>query len=234
MGRTAIATDDFTGDGPALGANWANLNTNWVTVSKTGGIVYGAQTGSPTGSTEGAARWVGAGTFTDDHYSSIVLTNLTNNGTDYVMGVCVRATAGTDSTRDYFLAFVVHSGGGPTYTTKLAKIVNGSYTEIHSASVTWTATDRLELEVSGASGSIVLTVCKNGTALGGSFSQTGLTEAALTSGGAPGVIATGTSAIQGDDWEGGSYTADSGDPEGSLACGKLIGGGLLIKGVLVP
>lgn len=225
MSRSAVATDDFNRAGPALGANWANLYSSGIGDVVIGGSDYiGNNVGSDTG--EGAAaRWVGTGTFADDQYSSLVLENLSwQSGLTHV-GVICRASADTEGDRDFYWAAVVYDGAGPSYRTEFGKIVDGTRTEFHTASVSWANGDRVELECEGTT----IRVLKNGTALGGSFTTT---DSAIASG-KPGVCASGTPSARGDDWEGGDIVA-AGDPEGSLAGGKLIGGGLLIKGVLVP
>jgi hypothetical protein len=196
VARTSIATDNF--NRASLDANWAQLNSFWGSIGITASTrVYGSVDRTP--GDGAAARWVGAGTFTDDQYSSLVVGALTWLTTSYNIGVICRASADTDGTRDYYGASVCMDAAGPTYTTVLYKVVNGTITTLHSAAATWAVSDRIELEVEGTT----LRVCKNGTALGGSFTQT---DSSLSTG-APGVALGGGTTIYGDDWEAGTITA---------------------------
>ena len=211
--RTTVVTDSF--NRAALGSNWLQLDTWHGSVSIYNSTnVYSGQ--SQQIGDWPAARYIGTdgseeagqvmtGSFTDDQYSSLVISALAFQSAPYGHGVIVRASADVDSsntsTRDYYAVAVQNSTGGPTYPTVLYKVVNGTATTLHSASVVWAVNDRLELEVEGST----LRVCKNGTALGGSFTQT---DTALTTG-KPGVAmaAGGSSSILGDDWEGGNITS---------------------------
>lgn len=198
MPRTSIATDNFNRAGPALGSDWASLNDNWGSPQITAStLVYGGV--SQTDNNRQVARWVGAGTFTNDQYSSLVISSLAFNTGSFAHGVVVRASADVNANRDFYQACVEEDSSGPNYTTRLAKFVNGTYTLLHSASVAWTVGDRIELEVEGTT----LRVCKNGTPLGGSFTQT---DSDLSTGN-PGIAVSGDATVTSDDWEGGNITA---------------------------
>jgi hypothetical protein len=134
------------------------------------------------------------------------LVDLTFQSTGYYIGVAVRCSADTDGARDYYALIVSSDAAGPNYTTRLIKIVNGSATTLHSASVAWASGDTVELEVEGTT----LTGMKNGSALGGSFTQT---DTSLTTG-KPGILGatdTDTSAT-GKNWVGGNLTAGDSTP----------------------
>lgn len=192
MARTLVASDNF--NRAALGADWAQVcTTRGNIVINTSTRVWGEY--AAIGDDHPTAKWVGAGTFTDDQYSSAVLLDSTPTGSTYRFGVIVRASAGTNSTRDYYEAYVALITG--LVTTHLVKFVDGVATYIHtSSSPTWADNDRIELEVQGNT----LRVCKNGTPLGGSFTYTD-TTAPLTTG-LPGISVTNQMYL--DDWEGGS------------------------------
>lgn len=198
MARTLVASDNF--NRASLGADWAMVNTirgNVVIDSST--RVWGEY--AAIGDDHPTARWVGAGTFSDDQYSSAVIIDSTPPGSTYRFGVVVRASADTNGTRDYYEAYVALITG--LVTTHLTKVVNGTKTDIYvSSSPTWADNDRIELEVQGTT----LRVCKNGTPLGGSFTAT---DSSITTG-KPGLSVTNQMYL--DDWEGGDMTADGTAP----------------------
>lgn len=200
MARTSVATDNF--NRASLGADWAQLCSYNGTISTTGST-YIYASGYTTPGLTGAMRWVGAGTFTDDQYSSLVIGVLAYENVNINMGVIVRASADNDSTsalntRDFYGVSVCLDAGGPNYTTVLYKVVNGTVTSLNSGSASWAVNDRIELEVEGTT----LRVCKNGTALGGSWT---VTDSSLTTGN-PGVAMSsgGNASFYADDWEGGN------------------------------
>jgi hypothetical protein len=199
MARSSIATDDF--NRAAIGANWAQLNNDWGQVDTLGSTQV-AGNNAADGNNRPVARWVGAGTFTNDQYSSVEVSALSFQGANFFIGVIVRASGDVNAARDFYAAFVASDSAGPNYTVSLIKVVNGTTTVLHSAAIAWTANQRIELEAEGTS----LRVCKDGTPLGGSFTQT---DTDLASG-SPGI--TGThSTCPGDNWDGGNLVAASGD-----------------------
>jgi hypothetical protein len=203
--RTLIASDNFNRVGPALGANWAQLNPLNAGDVEIGGSDYIFNGFTAATGEGGAARWTGAGSFSNDQYASLVLDFIDDFiSTAYNVGPICRASADTEGGRDFYWAAVAcQAGGGGTWATSFGKIVNGVRTQFHSANVAWSVGDRIELEVEGTT----VRLCKNGTPLGGSFTTT---DSALSTG-KPGVHAAGSSAaIRGDDWEGGDITAAGG------------------------
>ena len=193
MARTSIATDNF--NRASLGSDWAQLNSATSDVTINSSIRIAGTSDQPV-SGAAAARWVGAGTFADDQYSSIEIIGLGHWTNQYHVGVIVRASADTGTGRDFYGASVEYDASSSPYPTRLYKIVNGTYTSIYSALVAWADGDKIELEVEGSE----LRVCKNGTPLGGSFTQT---DTSLTTG-APGVCVSGAGVAYGDNWEGGN------------------------------
>lgn len=215
MARTLVASDNF---------NRASLGTDWSQVCTIrGNIVINSSTRvwgeyAAIGDDHPTAKWVGAGTFTDDQYSSAVLLDSTPTGSTYRFGVIVRASAGTNATRDYYEAYVALITG--LVTTHLVKMVDGAVAYTYSSSSpTWADNDRIELEVQGNT----LRVCKNGTPLGGGFTYTDSSSPLTT--GLPGISVTNQMYL--DNWEGGNITAgDTAAPTltsptgtgGTLAC----------------
>lgn len=198
--RSLVASDAFSSAGALGSPNWQQMRTYGGTVTGTGSAIY--STGFVVvGADIGSARWIGSGSFTADQYSSIVLGGLTYGSSQQHVCALVRCSGGDDSssggaTRNYYVAGVQYDGAG-TYTTVLGRVVNGVFTSLHSAAQAWSNGDRLELEVEGTT----LRVCRNGTPLGGSFTQT---DSSLSSG-VPGVGGSGgDNTIVGDSWEGGN------------------------------
>lgn len=194
MARTLVASDGFTNL-----SNFTALNPLSNTLSISGGAFAGDFAATP-GQPEQAAvyRYSGAGSFADDQYSSVVIGGSTF-AFGYGVGVAVRCGTATGSSRNLYGVYV---GANANRTTHLYKIVAGTITILHSEDHAWVAGDRVELEVEGTT----LRVCKNGTALGGSFTQT---DTSLTTG-TPGISGAGNSGANGftgDDWEGGSLGA---------------------------
>lgn len=198
MARTAIATDDF--NRASLGANWSQI-ANGI-----GGSISINSSTRATGATgnyaeNAAARWVGAGTFTANQYAAAKLLNFDFQSANYWAGVIVRASGDTDAARDFYYAIVQMDGGGPSYTTRVGKVVNGTHTSLANVGQAWSVNDVISLEVEGTS----LRVFRNGTQI------TGLnaTDASLSTG-APGIILSQSFYL--DDFEGGNITGGGASP----------------------
>lgn len=193
MARTSIATDNF--NRASLGSDWTQLNTGAAgDVLLDSSIQIKGQYATQPTDQQGTARWVGAGSFTDDQYSQVKLVNpLDWNGATHRAGVIVRASADTGANRDYYEAYIAQDSG-TTPTTYLAKWVNGTRTGLYSAAQTWAANDTISLEAEGTT----LRVCRNGTPLGGSWT---VTDSSISTG-LPGVTMAGLTLA--DDWEGGN------------------------------
>jgi hypothetical protein len=182
MSRTVVATDNF--NRASLGANWEQVNPIAAVAQIVGSTAFA---GSVFGQ-EGTARWIGAGTFTADQCSSVVIFDTPTGSNNYGIGAVVRASGDIDGARDYYLALVAD-------TTYLLKIVNGSLSVLNIGSVTWTNGDRLEIEAEGTT----IRLCQNGSPLGGAWT---VTDTSLASG-QPGICGVGDPGIcTGDDWIG--------------------------------
>lgn len=216
MARIVVATDNFNRADGGPGSDWLRLTPATggdmnIVSNQIGG------TDAASGNLRPASRWNGAGTFTDDQYASIEVSALSFQGANFFIGVIVRASADLDANRDFYAAFVSSDSSGPNYLVSLIKVVNGTTTVLHSASVAWSVNQRIELEAVGTT----LTTMKDGVALGGSFTQT---DASLTTG-KPGI--TGTNAVcPGDNVELGNL----GTPTFTQVVGSTVGPGMAQAG----
>jgi hypothetical protein len=196
MARTPVATDDF--NRASLGTtNWTQINSFNGSITIFGSVRVGGSSAQPPAGAM-AAEW-DADTFADDQYALIVIDALGHVSRNQNIGVILRASADTDGDRDYYYVAVGGDTFGTTEETTFGKIINGTDTQFaQSTTPTWSTTETIELEAEGTT----LTVLKNGTALGGSFTTT---DSDLTSGFA-GIIGAGGDNVTGDDWEGGDIT----------------------------
>lgn len=208
MTRSAtIASDDF--NRASLGTtDWTQMNTALAgDVQIDSSIKIKGQFGTQATDQKATARWIGAGTFSNDHYSStLVVTTPTSSSTTNTIGAIGRAS-GSAGTRTFYEFFVEGDPTSPI--TTLNKWVNGTRTILAQATgVTWAANDLIEIECEGTT----IRGCKNNTVLGsGGFSFTTgstftVTDASISTG-APGVVVSGTAGIFGDDWKAGDMTA---------------------------
>ena len=192
MARNLIQSDNF--DRASLGADWQNLSAgirgNVVTLTST--VITGEYAGL--GVDHPAARWVGAGTFTNDQYSSLEIRGtLPPPGSTYRIGAIVRASADVNAARDYYEVYFNWNGSVTTY---LVKCVNGTVTTLMSTtSVAWSIGDLIELEVEGSQ----LRPCRNGTVIASLVT----TDTDITTG-QPGVSVT--QGMTGDNWTAGSIS----------------------------
>lgn len=209
MARIEIATDAFTYSNGSLstvsGGNWGELSTSGgygavaVTSNTAVGPGYGAN--SP------AARWIGAGTFTDNQYAAIDINfaGATGSGADFIMGVVLRATADQDATRDYYYGYVEDSWPNDARLLRIGKIVNGTNTSlgtVSSAAFGGTGTVRFTLEAE-TSGADVLLRAYAGASETPVLSVTDNSGTRLF-GGLPGVKSGSENTILGDNWAGGN------------------------------
>lgn len=194
MARTLIASDNA--NRASLGtSDWSQMNYGAAgDVQIDSSTRFKGQYGTQATDQKATARWIGAGSFTNDQYASVKLVNAPTSGSPgNTAGVCVRAS-GSAGTRTFYEAFVEANVTSPP--TSLSKWVSGTRTVLYSdTAITWAANDLLSLEVEGTT----LRVCKNGTAIGGSWT---VTDSSIATG-VPGVVMSGVY-IYGDDWEGGN------------------------------
>ena len=197
--------DDF--NRASLGTtNWTQMNTAWgnmTIVSSTN--VYG--NGGDSVMNVPIAKWIGTGTFTDDQYAKLVVSNLQNLASEaYSAGVCVEIT-GTDSSES---AYCVHVDGlnASPYHTRLWKIVSGTATSIATGTFAWVDGDTIQLNFKSSTGEV--SALRNGVALGSSFTHI-CSSSCPSTGGVPGINGGGTSTgFLGDNFEAGTITFGGG------------------------
>lgn len=194
--RTQVASDDFNRAGPGLGANWTQQNTIDGDVTIYGSVRANGANAQP-GQNRQAASWAGAGSFTNDQYSAIIIGGLSFLSNQYGIGTSVRSNGLTDASRSYYEVVIYADSGGPNYQTDVNKYVAGTYTNLASAtSPTWANGDEASIEVVGTT----ITIKKNGIALGGVFT---LTDSSLSTG-KPGITGAGGDTIYADSWQAGT------------------------------
>jgi hypothetical protein len=203
VARSQVITDNF--NRASLGANWQQLHPLWGDITINASTVVRGPNSTVIANAQ-AARWVGSGSVTNDQYAALKYVTVGGIGAaDYGVGVICRASTDTDGTRDFYY-FVVQDN----QVAELGKVVNGTATALHTASVTWASGDVVALEVEGTT----LRACKGTTPLGGSWTQT---DSSLTTGGV-GVLGMG--AIDGDDFDAGDITAAAAGPAAGSTRGQ--------------
>lgn len=200
MTRNVIQTDALTA---GVGGNWTQQETatRGNVVDDTGNSRVTGQF-SASGNDSPSMRWTGSGTFTNDQYSSVSLLGLSILTSTVRAGVRVRCGAGTETAGiSGYEAYIQYDGSG-TYTTILAMHNGATFTTLNSGTLAWANTDLISIEVQGTT----IRLCKNGTPIGGAWTQT---DSTLTTG-QPGVLVTASAFV--NTWEGGSITSSSGSP----------------------
>jgi hypothetical protein len=192
--RSSVATDNFN-RGTGLGANWTDLNGDWGNMEITSSTVYESTGGAGVNATP-VARWVGAGTFTDDQYAKAKwVVGPEFDGDAQLAGVIARASADLDANRDYYHAVIQNNApAANNRNVILGKITGGGHTQLAATSLAWAANDTVEIEAEGSS----ISSYRNGT-----LAAT-VTDSALATG-LPGI--TASDAQTGDDWEGGNLVS---------------------------
>lgn len=194
-----IASDSFGG---TLGNFTAtNIDIGGSTSINTGVVVSSA---AITLAGDGGASnvWSGSGTFDNWQRSKVTITtDFLSNA--YYSGAIVQATTDTNTNRDYYGGVVEHDSGGAK-TTRLFKVINGTYTSLATASVSWVNGDELWLDFDPATEE--LTMWREGTRI------TGLIDIPVggtaLSGGKPGFIVSsgGSTTAAIDNFSGGDLS----------------------------
>jgi hypothetical protein len=180
------ATDTFNNGG--VTADLSTYSANWTPQQRVLRVVSNALA-APADNQDGVSYW-NADAFNSDHYSQVVMTNITNYS-----GVVVRAsgTSGGGNCTGYLwlvqlgLVYRINSAGG-------------SFTQIDLGWPTPSIGDTVRLSVSGN----LLT----GTINGGS--ATSKSDPTYGSGGAAGVYLSGAAGAAIDTWEGGNVGGGGG------------------------
>ena len=189
-------------------------NSDWTETSGQP-YIFGNELGADNGGV--SLAYVNTETFSGDHYAEGTLT--TETSSNYI-GVAVRLQSGSAS--GYYLQI-------STSNNQLFEISSGSSTQLGSNG-TDTASSGLVIRLEASSSTI--TPYTGGTTSGTPGAQTDSTH----TGGAAGTGAVGYAEpldTKLNDWEGGDLGGGGADPEAGLIGGKLLDGGLLMKGLLV-
>lgn len=178
------ATDNFNRVNGGLGPNWTDITDGGLTISSEQVV------GTNAASTSGDIRT--AETYASDQFSQIQITSTQLSGGQWI-GAAVRAQSGGDN---LYTGIYYWNNGAPLL--MLFKRFSGGWTQLGSsfASGPLAAGTQLQLAAIGSS----LTFSENGTAV------ITATDTSLT-GGAPGIIAYGTSAA--GNWAGGDNSSSS-------------------------
>ena len=195
---TPVATDDF--NRASIGSNWTGTNQleNEITIYSSTKCT-GATANTSSNRMHG--YWSGTGTFSDDQYSQIVVTGVSEITASYSVGVGVRNSTDTGANRDgYWFEFQEDSGTAKT--TRILKVVNGSVTQLSTTTINWADGDTMRLDIIGSD----LKAYRNDTLI----SALNVTDTALTTG-KPGITGSGgSSGPWADSWVGGDVTAGAG------------------------
>ena len=180
------------GSGGGLGSNWTQSSSNYISVYASDG----ASGGDGYSNQYRGVGYYSAASFTANQYAQVTNKNGMSDQ-DYI-GISVRCSGSTSSNMNAYLGFVYYdeSGTGNKY-FKIAKLVNGTYTELASGTGASTAAGFvLYLSVSGSS----LTLKQNGTQV------LTATDSAVASGTAG--IFLGTSEYE-NTWSGGNVSTST-------------------------
>lgn len=198
MSRSLVASDDF--NRAALGANWSSVGESPMVIDSS--TKFRASHFGLTG----LMKWVGAGSFTDAQYSSVLVTGLVNEGAGKGIGASIRVT-GTDPTENCYFAYVESdAGSGGTHTIILGKVINAAVTSLTTTTAVVTD-DVSTIEIEG-----------EGTALRAYVSGVQVlstTDADLATG-IPGGYARSNVSNFGTSWEGGNLVAAASAASGQL------------------
>lgn len=211
MARTSVATFAFTGtQNNVLDTAYWTAISRWLPGDE---VCYSASNGfyAGSGGGEAGARYTGSGSFTADHYSSVLLPVI-NDAWDAYIGALGRCSADSGTGRDWYQFRIQNRQDAGACRAVLSKIVNNTETSLDTtpAGVTLSANDRIEIECEG-------------TAIRGMVNGStthSATDSDLTTG-LPGIFANGRSAtFRGDDWDGGSLGAGAAAAIASTISGR--------------
>jgi hypothetical protein len=147
---TLPASDNFNRAGPALGANWTQMNAFFGDiVIETSIRATGAASETTTLDTQ--ARW-SADAFANDHSAQCTVA-VFGDVFNTRVGVIARASgsnpSGTD-TRQFYAVFAFDNGGANNF--QIVKVLSGAaITVLHQSTRTIAANDTLRIEVQGTS-----------------------------------------------------------------------------------
>jgi len=202
MNYTQIAADTFDRADGAMGANWLSVNPdNGSSSFINGNRAVCNNSGTLAAGAGSMHRWAGTGTFSADQRVIIVIDLLANLSNAYYCGAAVRMSSDLNAGRDLY-GFIIENDSSSSYTTRVFKIVNGTYTSLTSTSVAWVNTDTAWFDVVSTG----LSVYRNGSII----SALTTTDSALATG-VPGFVIGGQTANPAlNSWEAGDLTAAAG------------------------
>lgn len=188
-------TDTFDrADSADLGADWSAIPSNDPFKIASNVVTF-------TAAGNDAAEVYTSGSFANDQYSQAVCTFVTaSTGSGVGMGLCVRGSTGANT---YYRVVVAGAGAG---NVEISKHVAGAFSSLGTITQTFSASDVLKLEVTGAGAAIVLKVYRNGAQIGGDIADS---SGSHIDSGRPGIA---YSSAVGDtptlnNWEGGDIAA---------------------------
>lgn len=197
---TVIATDSGAGGPGLLGANWGFLtaNSNDTSMVRSPSADFSIQGAS----IDVGARWVGAGTFVDDHYSEIIIASGTGTGSDYA-AVLGRAQGTAGTFKAYQITTDRTSGAGHTVFQRWR---NGALDpDLAPIATTFAFGDRMQVRVSGSGATVTVQLYKNGVLIDAYLDTDGNR---ITTGGSPGWGGfTSLTVVHMSTWEGGNIDA---------------------------
>lgn len=205
MPRTVIATDDFQSytDNTFPSTNWTDLD-NFNGQIRVFGTTAKAVRNAFSGAYSTMRR--SAGTYSADQYAEVAILGLSGTETSDKIGVTCRNTADAAPNDDCYMAYVDDIA---TRTCRLERLINGTRTPLTTdTATTWTAGDRVSMEVTGTGATVSIKVFKNNVEITAmAYSDTSVDR--ITAAGRPGVMCftDGGNNLTGDDWEGGDMTA---------------------------
>lgn len=186
-GPAELASDNFNR------ANNVDLGASWDVVTGEGQWNIATNTAIPNAPSSDAAESYNGVTWPDNQYSQCACTVTgTNAGTG--PGPAVRIAVGAQT---YFGAIVCKAASN---NVEVRKFSAGSFSSVGTRTATWTDTDVLRIEITGASPNIVIKVFQNGSQLGADF--TGISGADTGRAGLNHSSITTSSSV--DNWSGGS------------------------------
>lgn len=193
MARTSVQTDDFADNDLTIGSvAWTQLNSGNAVMGNSGGVVFNNH------SAQAAIR--ADGTYSADQYSKLALVTGTTASLFNGIGVIARSSTDTDGARDFYLFRILFGPGSSPFNYELAKVANGTYTNLKTGTAAFAVGNTIEIEVDGSSTTAIRGYI-NGTLID---SATDSSSPFTT--GKPGIEIYG-GIPTGDNWEGGNVTA---------------------------
>lgn len=217
MARTSIATSAFTGTNGTEPTGFTALNPLDGALTIDTNRIESTVSFGPSSTDANDSRWTGAGTFTAAQYAKVTVTGMSPGGLNK-MGVILRASGDTETSRDLYRVYVLDDN---TPAIVIQKILNGTPTQLSSVNG-FTDGQTVEGEIEEIAGTTTIRSYRNGTLV----ATVTDTSSPITATGAPGVcggVGFGPGMF-GDNAEFGNLSAASGTP--LLRTGGNMSGGM--------